>query len=163
MKGEPEAGARARRGSRRTDAALVEVPRRSAAAHELQRPCSIVQRCLHRWPDAFRLSHRDEAIVDRRDGYSRLQQRFDIHKAVDALLLTALPSAAMDHEDKGCRGARLRLPEIEDLPSVRAIADLAEGRLRHGRGVSRHCFPLGCGLRPQRRSYDQKCGQTEKI
>ena len=49
-------------------------------------------------------------------------------------LVTARPSAAVDEDDERRGRAAFRLPEVEDISLMRAVADIREGGRRRGGG-----------------------------
>ena len=97
VEGEPERRAGTGRAAGGGDALLVDVPFAGLGAEELNGPRGILERPLHRRLDPGRLRLRGEAIVDRGDRDSVVEQLLEI---THADLVAGDPAAAVDVDDE---------------------------------------------------------------
>jgi hypothetical protein len=145
MKGQPQTGTRPGRSTARHDLRLVEIPFPGLAAHKLQRPRRIMQRCLHgrhHITGELRVT-----IVDRNHRNPCLQVR----SHPDPGLVAIPPASPMNEEQQRPRPLALGLPEIKDLTLVLSILHIRRRRCRIHRRLLRRFSRrlLASGLLPR--------------
>src|SRR4051812_32933155 len=112
MEREPQRRTRTHRSTTRANPCFFDIPFRSPATDELERPRGVVQRTMHRGLFAIGGSLGDEAILHRSHGDPGFQHDWE-HASDTAQASAALPATAMDKEEHRSRLVRLGFPKMK--------------------------------------------------